>query len=386
MSRDLTPWEAALIVEGKGPRRVKQPVKQPVKRALPVASRPSPGPVLRPPPAASHGAVKGPSWVPPLASYDRIIVAFSGGKDSLACVLRLLDLGVPRSKIELWHYDVDGREGSRLMDWPVTRDYCRQVAKALGLPIYFGWKVGGMEAEINRDNVPTMPTKFETPTGQIVEVGGRGPAGTRLKYPQPAGDLSARWCSAYLKIDVASKMITNQPRFAGKRTLIVTGERADESKNRARYPSFEVDRADNREGASRRHVDRWLAVHSWSEAQVWKIIEKYRVAPHPAYKLGWGRVSCASCIFGRANQWASLKQVLPKMVAQHSAYEKKFERNIDRKLSVVEQVRKGTPYAGMDPRDIKAATSERFTGPAILPRGAWKLPAGAFSSETCGPS
>jgi tRNA(Ile)-lysidine synthase TilS/MesJ len=59
-----------------------------------------------------------------LASYDVIIVAFSGGKDSAACVLHLLDLGVPKHKIELWHHLVDGREGSTLMDWPCTEAYC----------------------------------------------------------------------------------------------------------------------------------------------------------------------------------------------------------------------------------------------------------------------
>jgi len=41
--------------------------------------------------------------------YDKILVAFSGGKDSIACVLHLLDLGIPRSSIELHHHLVDGR-------------------------------------------------------------------------------------------------------------------------------------------------------------------------------------------------------------------------------------------------------------------------------------
>jgi hypothetical protein len=36
----------------------------------------------------------------PLEDYDIIAVNYSGGKDSLACLLHLLDLGVPRSKIE----------------------------------------------------------------------------------------------------------------------------------------------------------------------------------------------------------------------------------------------------------------------------------------------
>jgi 3'-phosphoadenosine 5'-phosphosulfate sulfotransferase (PAPS reductase)/FAD synthetase len=319
---------------------------------------------------------------PDLASYDVIIVAFSGGKDSLACLLHLLDLGVPRERLELFHYDVDGREGSRLMDWPCTRAYCRAVASAFGIPLWFGWKVGGFEGEMMRDNAPTLPTRFETPEG-IVEIGGHGKPGTRLKYPQVAASLSARWCSAYLKVDVCEKMVVNQPRFLGKRTLIVGGERAEESAARKRYESFEVDRADRRDGArARRQVDRWLAVHAWPEADVWAAIERHRVNPHPAYRLGWGRVSCMKCIFGSPNQWASVRAVDPAGFATHAANEERFGRTIHRKLSVVQNADRGTPYA-MREEDIRAALSETFEEPVFLEK--WMLPAGAFG-ENCGPT
>lgn len=48
-------------------------------------------------------------------SFTKIIVACSGGKDSLASLLHLLDIGIPKERIELWHHDVDGREGSTLI-------------------------------------------------------------------------------------------------------------------------------------------------------------------------------------------------------------------------------------------------------------------------------
>ena len=41
---------------------------------------------------------------PDLDSYDYVIVAMSGGKDSLAAVLDLIEAGVPLSKIEMWHH------------------------------------------------------------------------------------------------------------------------------------------------------------------------------------------------------------------------------------------------------------------------------------------
>lgn len=254
--------------------------------------------------------------MPDLASYDVILVMLSGGKDSLACLLYLLSLGVPREKLELWHHDVDGREGSSLMDWPSTRDYCRKVAEAFGVPLYFSWKVGGFEREMLRKDTATAPIAYETPSG-LRTAGGEGKPNSRGKFPQVSTDLSVRWCSAYLKIDVAAAAIRGQDRFIGKRVLVVTGERAEESTARSRYQVFEPHRADLRNGVQRpRVVDQWRAVHGWSEGQVWDIIRRYAVNPHPAYRLGWGRVSCAACIFGSPNQWASLRANQPGAVYQ----------------------------------------------------------------------
>lgn len=68
---------------------------------------------------------------PDLQAYDRFLVAFSGGKDSICCLLHLLEAGVNPDKIELHHHLVDGREGSTLFDWPCTEDYCRLAGSNL---------------------------------------------------------------------------------------------------------------------------------------------------------------------------------------------------------------------------------------------------------------
>ncbi|MBK7823280.1 MAG: phosphoadenosine phosphosulfate reductase family protein [Tessaracoccus sp.] len=317
-----------------------------------------------------------------LSIYDHIIVAFSGGKDSLACLLRLLDLGVKKEKIELWHHDVDGQEGSTLMDWPCTRDYCRAVAEAFGVKLYYSWKVGGFEREMNRKETPTAPIKFETPDGTF-ETGGKGPKGDRNGlFPQVSPDLSVRWCSAYLKIDVGAAALRNQRRFDRKKTLFVTGERAQESAARSKYLTFEAHRADLRDGRVPRYVDQWRAVHAWSEREVWAIIERYRLNPHPAYRLGWGRVSCAACIFGSSDQWASLRAVNPSQFNAVVAAEAKSGKTIKRKLSVVETADRGKPFS-MNPADIRAVLSHKFDEPIIVDR--WMLPAGAFG-DSCGPT
>jgi 3'-phosphoadenosine 5'-phosphosulfate sulfotransferase (PAPS reductase)/FAD synthetase len=326
---------------------------------------------------------------PRLDTYSRILVMFSGGKDSLACLLHLFELGVPRERIELWHHDVDGREGSDLMDWPCTRDYCRAIAEAFDLPLYYSWKKGGFEREMLRQEQRTAPICFEVPGGHVEEVGGTaGKFGTRRKFPQVSANLMTRWCSAYLKIDVAAAAIRAQHRFREERTLVITGERAQESSARSKYAQFEPHRSDRRDGKRvRRHVDHWRPVHQWSEQDVWAIIERWRVQPHPAYRLGWGRVSCAACIFGSPKQWASLRQVAPERFERIAQYEEEFGVTIQRKRSVRRLAVLGQPYEATtaDPDLVAVAMSREYTEPVLVAEGQWELPAGAYG-DSCGPS
>ena len=316
--------------------------------------------------------------------YDHIIIAFSGGKDSTACVLALLEAGADKRKMELWHHDIDGHESERFMDWAVTRDYCRAFAEAIDIRLYYSWKVGGFSREMLRDGVKTAPIKFETPNG-IEQVGGiRGKLGTRRMFPQVSADLSVRWCSAYLKVDVCSIAIRNQERFNGKKTLLVSGERAEESPGRAKYAVLEPDRSDNRGGARvDRYVDRYRPVHKWLEKEVWDIIERHKVRVHPAYYIGWGRVSCAACIFGSVHQWATLDLIDHAQVDRIAKYEKEFDHTINRKKTVTEMVAEGRAYdLNGKIEHIKDSMKSEYQHEIFIEN--WELPEGAFG-ESCGP-
>lgn len=316
--------------------------------------------------------------------YDFVVIGFSGGKDSLACLLHILDEGVPASKIELWHHEVDGREGSDLMDWPCTPAYCRAVAKAFGVRVLASWKVGGLEGEMMRLESRTAPTRFETLEGEIVTIGGdRGKLSTRRMFPQVSADLSVRYCSAYTKIDPAASALRNQSRFRNSRTLFVTGERAEESASRAQYATFLPHKADRRQGAAKRHIDHWRPVHAWSEHQVWEIIKRYRVNPHVAYRLGFGRCSCMKCIFGSPSQWASVRAIHPSGFQRIADLEDQFGKTIHRTRSVVQSADLGTPYSAITDALIAEALSEDWDGPVFLED--WSLPAGAFG-DSCGPT
>ncbi len=327
--------------------------------------------------------------LPCLDDYDRYLVFFSGGKDSIACVLSLLERGVPRSRIELHHHLVDGNEGSTLMDWPVTKAYCEAFARAFGLDISMSWREGGIEREMLRQDAPTAPSWVpvslpgSVPGQTHVAVGGAGPKNTRRKFPQVSADLRVRWCSAYAKIGVGDAYITNDPKFRQGKTCVVTGERAEESPSRARYKVFEEHRADNRDGRRvARWVDHFRPVHAMKTSEVWDMLKRWRVAPHPAYRLGWGRTSCMKCIFGSPAQWATIKLIDPSGFRVIGDYEREFGVTIHRSLSVDQQAALGVPYA-VRAEDVAAAMATEYLEPILVDD--WKLPLGAFG-ESCGPS
>lgn len=173
-----------------------------------------------------------------------------------------------------------------------------------------------------------------------------------------------------------------------QRTLVVTGERAEESAARACYASVEPHRTDRRRSQKlARHIDHYRPIHGWTEQEVWAILECWRINPHPAYRLGWGRVSCAGCIFGSVHQWASLKQVNPGQFAQIADYESQFGCAIRRdKRSIVAAAAEGKPYPSITTALIAEAGDAAWNGPIVLPpEQPWALPAGAFG-DGAGPT
>jgi hypothetical protein len=313
-----------------------------------------------------------------LESYDIIITAFSGGKDNIACVLAMIEAGAPRERMWLIHHHVDGREGSTLMDWGSTPGYCHAFARFMGIRIIDSWRENGLEGEMLRDNSATAAVCFEI-DGVRTRCAPKphSPKNTRLKFPQVAASLTVRWCSSVLKIDVADRVLANHPMFRNKRILFITGERAEESPNRAKYKEFEIHRADARNGRLKRHVDHLRPVLRWPEAAVWDIMRRHGIRPHTAYLQGFGRLSCRACIFADSNQWATLQAFDNAGFEAIAAYEKRFDRTIHRQHSVRVRAAQGFPFAAATAEGMQAALSP-FDGPIHIDPELWTMPAGAF--------
>jgi 3'-phosphoadenosine 5'-phosphosulfate sulfotransferase (PAPS reductase)/FAD synthetase len=326
----------------------------------------------------------------PLMQYDIYAVAFSGGKDSVALVLHLIELGVDRTKIELHHHLIDG-DRDQLMDWPITHAYCKEFAQALGLRICFSWREGGMRRSMLRENALVAPVRWESKynPGIIQTAGGtRGTPSTRLMFPQVTADLSVRWCSSEGKIDVMKAMLNNDIRYKNKYTLVLTGERGQESAARACYAKSEPHKSDLRAPARAssqfRLIDHWRPLRDWPEEQVWAIMERHRIQSHPAYELGFGRCSCAFCIFFSKNQAATARYVLPDQARQVAEYEIVFGKTIKRKGSFNEWADAGEIYLGLKTEWIEVARAVVWPADRPIILDHWMLPPGAFG-ESDGP-
>lgn len=104
----------------------------------------------------------------PLEEYDQVILLFSGGKDSTAAFYYLLELGVPREKIELWHHDLNGGHPTRIMDWTVTMAYVDSFAKAEGVRLRVSRRVNGFWGEVYRIGA-SYPVEYEGDDGTYTQ-------------------------------------------------------------------------------------------------------------------------------------------------------------------------------------------------------------------------
>ena len=338
---------------------------------------------------AAQDRLAGPAptgFVPDLGSYDRVIVCTSGGRDSTAAYLRLRSLDVPHEKIELHHHHVDGREGSDLFDWPVTASYVRRFAAVLSLKLSHSWRKHGFEGEMFRENALTQPAVLELADGSRIEVGGKtGKPLTRRKSPAVGPIRTGRYCSPILKIDPFARFLCHDPRLRFSRTLVVTGERAEESLTRRGYVPFKPHDEDARHSRKlRRHIDHWMPVHAWNRHHVWAAIREAGIVPHPCYYLGIGRCSCAFCVFATPGQLATLRYIDPERFARHVTNERVFEHTVHARETLVQRANRGRVSPHATPERLALAMSRDYTGTIRVAPELWQEPAGAFT-DAAGP-
>jgi len=161
--------------------------------------------------------------------------------------------------------------------------------------------------------------------------------------------------------------------------IVCTGERREESANRAKY----FEREEHICSTKKRRVEAWRPVIDWTESQVWAAMRRWKIQPHPCYELGYPRCSCQICIFGSENIWASNMELSPEKVAYIRERELTFGFTLYNNKSIHDVACKGVSFLKRDKIDRwgKEAMTE-FTSPIFV--DTWTLPQGAFMMEKAG--
>lgn len=121
--------------------------------------------------------------------------------------------------------------------------------------------------------------------------------GKRQKFPAKGSTHQGRWCSGSLKASVQDSVTANLTKTRKDiKLLIVSGERRGESVGRSKYNEIEIHRT-NAVSKHHRTVHQWRPVIDYSERDIWEVLKRHKVNPHPCYRAGWNRCSCAMCIF-----------------------------------------------------------------------------------------
>ena len=350
----------------------------------------------------------------PLEMYDLVIVLISGGKDSIACYYKLLELGVPKSKIEFWHHDIDGGHPSRTMDWRCTANYIRSFAEAEQIPLRVSWRKNGFFGELYRIGASELIEYVDPETGEIYQCppskkymecqklkvaaisemeNKLAEFGYRMKFPMKSGDLSRRWCSAYLKIMVADTVLRNMNSVAANLTktrmdiklLIVSGERRGESVGRSKYNEIEIHRT-NAVSKHHRTVHQWRPVIDYSEKDIWEVLKRHKVNPHPCYRAGWNRCSCAMCIFSTPQLFAGIRELYPKEYALLCQDEKVLGFTLDNHCDLETYIGSADScvYHG-DKEASQSLLTGEFPVESVYVKDKWKYPVGAFHGAAGGP-
>lgn len=199
----------------------------------------------------------------------KVIVNFSGGKDSTVAILEALKV-YPKEEIILCWQDT----GAEYLE---TEGHVHLIARTLELPL-----------EIQRANRDFWEN-----------------VRYRRHFPTPV----VRHCTSDLKRAVFNKWLSANFRGKGYEIIVVSGIRGDESLSRSRLHEWE-DPKDHR--LVRTASKLWYPCLNMSAQGVKEIVKVAGLPLHPCYDFAT-RCSCWCCIFGKYNEVRTYAEVHPDL-------------------------------------------------------------------------
>jgi 3'-phosphoadenosine 5'-phosphosulfate sulfotransferase (PAPS reductase)/FAD synthetase len=103
------------------------------------------------------------------------------------------------------------------------------------------------------------------------------------------------------------------------------GVRAEESKARAKKSPL-TSNSKLHGSNSRKRVDTWFPIFTWTRRQVWEVIAASGVPHHWAYDLGMPRLSCVFCVMGNQAALAIGAEYNPELFQRYIALEDSLQQ------------------------------------------------------------
>ena len=133
-------------------------------------------------------------------------------------------------------------------------------------------------------------------------------------------------------------------------------------------------------------MHQWRPVIDYSERDIWEVLKRHNVNPHPCYRAGWNRCSCAMCIFSTPKLFAGIKEIYPEEFEALKRDEEILGFTLDNKCDLETFVgdAESCVYHG-DFEALRSLITGEFTIDDVYVKGRWMYPAGAFHGAEGGP-
>lgn len=226
-----------------------------------------------------------------IADGALFVVNHSGGKDSQAMLIRLLDR-VPTAQLLVMHASLGEAE------WEGALEHAQLQAQAAGLPFVVAHAVKTFFDMVeHRFHVRPGPNSSCWPSA------------------------SNRQCTSDLKRGPIEREVRRYAKEHGYRTIVTClGIRAAESPGRAKQVPF---RRNERNSIAGRDWYDWLPIFDMATDAVFATIRDAGQQPHWAYGAGNQRLSCVFCIMGSPRDLANGAKHRPELFAKYREIEQR---------------------------------------------------------------
>ena len=210
-----------------------------------------------------------------------VAINHSGGKDSQAMTIRLVEAGIPLDQLLIVHATLGD------VEWPGTISHIQKTT--FGLPLVIARPRRSFFGMVRARGMFPSPRYRQCTSDQK-----RGPIERELR-----------------------RYLAANPRFAG-RIVSAMGMRAEESAARRTRPVVSLNARNS--VAGRIWMD-WLPIHGLTRREVFGVIAAARQEPHWAYGCGMSRLSCSFCIMSSLADLQCAARLRPDLLATYMALE-----------------------------------------------------------------